>query len=85
MKNRNNQFLILTVGLLALAVSSCKKEWLNPAPENELVTEDTTFDNPNNAIAFVNACYTQLLTWDQSSFSWIGVTSNPRRNRGFSR
>jgi hypothetical protein len=75
MKNRNNQFLILTVGLLALAISSCKKEWLNPAPENELVTEDTTFDNPNNAIAFVNACYTQLLTWDQSSFSWIGVTS----------
>lgn len=63
---------ILFVGI---AISSCSKDWLNPAPENQLSGDDSTFTNPQNAQRFVNAPYTNLLTWDQSSFAWIGVTS----------
>lgn len=75
MKSRYYLLLLPFTALFAMVVSSCSKSWLNPAPENEVVPEDTTFTNPDNAVSFVNACYTQLLTWDQSSFSWIGVTS----------
>ena len=75
MKNRNNKLLLLFMGAFAAMLTACNKEWLNPAPENELITEDTTFNDPANAERFVNACYTQLLTWDQTSFAWIGVTS----------
>ncbi len=56
-------------------LSSCSKSWLEPAQPNQIVTEDSTFLNPDNAEKFVNACYTNLLQWQQSTFSWIGVSS----------
>lgn len=66
---------MMLAGGILLTINACKKGFLNPAPENELTTTDTTFNNAENAERFVNAAYTQLLTWDQTSFSWIGVTS----------
>lgn len=65
----------LGIAALIIFLSACDKEWLNPAPENQLVTEDTTFLLPANATKFVNACYTNLLTWEESAFSWTGVAS----------
>jgi len=66
--------IVYCAGALLL-LNACSKSWLNPAVPGELVTTDSTFLDPANAEKFVNACYTQLLTWEQSSFSWIGVTS----------
>jgi starch-binding outer membrane protein, SusD/RagB family len=67
-------FIAVTVVIL-LSVSSCKKGWLDPAPENTLVTKDSTFFDPSNAAKFVNACYSQLTDWQVSVFSWTGVSS----------
>ena len=61
--------------VFVIVLSSCNKEWLNPAPENLASNDDSTFTDPQNAQRFVNAAYANLLTWDQSSFAWIGVTS----------
>ena len=59
-----------------VAVStSCKKDWLKPAPENTLISSDSTFFKPANAEKFVNACYNWTITWGESVFSWIGVSS----------
>lgn len=67
---------ILVAGAFILLVgSSCQKDWLSPAPENQLVSDDTTFNDPNNATRFVNACYTNLLTWEETSFAFVGITS----------
>lgn len=70
---------IILLSILAIAffavLPSCKKSWLSPAAEGVLSSDDTAFSNPSNAAKFVNAAYTQLLSWDVSSFAWIGVTS----------
>ncbi len=73
MKRYFNIFIFMAAS--AVLLSSCDKEWLNPAPENELVLSDSTFMDPDNATKFVNAAYANLLTWEQSAFSWIGVAS----------
>lgn len=66
----------LTVVLfIATLLFSCKKDWLSPAQENQLIAEDSTFLDPDNAIKFVNAAYNQLLTWETHSFAFLGVTS----------
>jgi hypothetical protein len=75
MKKFIHHISILTVLILGIVVSSCSKDWLNPAPENQVSGDDSTFTNPQNAQRFANSAYTNLLTWDQSSFAWIGVTS----------
>jgi hypothetical protein len=56
-------------------LSSCSDTWLDPANPNQIITEDTTFTIPANAEKFVNACYTNLLQWQETTFSWIGVSS----------
>jgi len=66
---------ILTAVSLGVVVTSCSKDWLNAAPENQASGDDSTFGDPLNAQRFVNSAYTNLLTWDQSSFAWIGATS----------
>ena len=70
-------FSINIAAILAVMItaSSCNKEWLNPDPENIASGEDSTYNDPANAGRFVNAAYTNLLTWEQSSFAWIGTTS----------
>nr|NQU93107.1 RagB/SusD family nutrient uptake outer membrane protein [Bacteroidota bacterium] len=71
------KYNILIIILIATAFifNACEKDWLNPAPENQLVVTDSTFVLPENATKFVNACYTNLLTWEESAFSWMGVAS----------
>ncbi|HEX3010153.1 MAG TPA: RagB/SusD family nutrient uptake outer membrane protein [Bacteroidales bacterium] len=58
-----------------VAFSACSESWLNPDPENQLVTQDSTFLIPANAEKFVNACYNQLTLWQTSSFSFVGYSS----------
>lgn len=70
-------FFILFLAFVAMTAvnTGCKKDWLNPAPENTLVQTDSTFLDADNAEKFVNSCYSWMNTWGQSSFSWIGVSS----------
>lgn len=75
MKNNIIIICFVAVVLAAITMSSCKKSWLSPAPENQLITQDSTFINPANAQRFVNACYIELLQWEETSFSWVGVSS----------
>ena len=63
------------MGFTSLVMVSCKREWLSPAPENTLITKDSTFLKPENASRFVNACYAQLTEWQVSVFSWTGMSS----------
>jgi len=63
------------VALLVITLSSCSSNWLSPAAENQLITQDSTFLIPANAEKFVNACYNQLTQWQTSSFSFVGYTS----------
>jgi starch-binding outer membrane protein, SusD/RagB family len=67
-------FATMTIAL-AIIIASCKKDWLNPAPENTLIAKDSTFLKGENAARFVNACYAQLIDWQVSVFSWTGVSS----------
>jgi starch-binding outer membrane protein, SusD/RagB family len=67
-------FIFMTSLIMSLGVS-CKKDWLNPASENILIPEDTTFNRPENATKFVNSVYAQLTDWQVSVFSWLGVSS----------
>lgn len=65
----------IIVAAVALTISSCNKDWLSPAPENTLITKDSTFLKAENATRFVNACYSQLTAWQVSVFSWTGMSS----------
>jgi starch-binding outer membrane protein, SusD/RagB family len=68
-------FIYLNAACITLFLSSCQKSWLDPAPEDQVITQDSTFIDPQNAEKFVNACYNQLLQWQESTFSWIGMSS----------
>ncbi|GGH56630.1 hypothetical protein HNQ91_000045 [Filimonas zeae] len=69
-------YIIAVAAVSALFIlPACNKNWLSPDVQGQVSTSDTTFNNPANATKFVNACYTQLLNWDVSSFGWIGLTS----------
>jgi hypothetical protein len=74
MKTIKNIIVALPICLIFF-LSSCSESWLSPAPVNQLITQDSTFLIPENAEKFVNACYNQLLQWEESTFSWIGVSS----------
>jgi starch-binding outer membrane protein, SusD/RagB family len=70
------QKTIYFIGIsLFLGLTACNNSWLNPAQEDQLITEDSTFLIPANAEKFVNACYNQLTLWQTSSFSFIGYSS----------
>lgn len=68
-------FFIIAASGLVWTQSACNKDWLNPAPENLQTGDDSVYSDNSNATKFVNACYANLLTWDQTSFAFIGVTS----------
>jgi hypothetical protein len=67
--------LLLVSGCLLISLSSCNDNWLDPAPENQVITQDSTFIDASNAEEFVNACYNQMLQWNTTTFSWIGMSS----------
>ena len=68
-------YLYIAVGLMVMTLSACDSNWLSPAAENQMITQDSTFLVPANAEKFVNACYNQLLQWQTSSFSFVGYSS----------
>jgi starch-binding outer membrane protein, SusD/RagB family len=74
MKTQYKLILVLA-GYLVLCLSSCSDSWLDPAPENQIVEQDSTFIDPANAVEFVNSCYNSLLQWNETTFSWIGMSS----------
>ncbi len=67
-------FATFTLAIFAIT-PGCKKDWLNPAPENTLISSDSTFFQPANAEKFVNSCYSWGIEWGQHVFSWIGMSS----------
>lgn len=68
--------IIPTVILLFTSlVISCSKEYLNPPGQGVPEQNDSTYVDPAGAVKFVNACYTNLLQWNESAFSWLGVAS----------
>ncbi len=65
--------ILLSVFLLALAVTSCEED-LDVDPR-DTKSEDDVLNDPNNATQLVNGVYSKLLDYNINSFSWIGVTS----------
>lgn len=74
MKTRYILLIILVVSPL-IYLTSCTESWLNPPAENQALVEDSTYLNAENAEKFVNACYNQMLQWNTTTFSWIGMSS----------
>ncbi len=68
-------FIVIALLALTAASTGCKKDWLNPAPENTLIQTDSTFLDKDNAEKFVNSCYSWTIQWGQHVFSWIGMSS----------
>ena len=71
---RKHYIILLLLGLSFLLLSSCKKDFLNVPPEGQ-VTPNGYYSNPERATQLVNAVYNNLLQWDESTFSWIGISS----------
>ncbi len=65
--------LLLTVGVVLLAATSCQKEFLDRKPLGQL-TYDTFFENEDQAVYATNAIYNQFRQWDCISLPWIGLT-----------
>jgi len=66
--------IIFVLSLSLVFLSSCKKNFLNVPPEGQ-VTPNGYYSTPQRATQLVNAIYNNLLQWDESSFSWIGISS----------
>lgn len=66
--------IILLVSLSLVFLGSCKKNFLTVPPEGQ-VTPNGYYSSPERATELVNAIYNNLLQWDESSFSWLGITS----------
>jgi len=61
----------ITLSLLIITALSCTEDFLD-IEANQVTAEDITSDE---AVELVNGVYNIFLTWQVSSFSWIGVTS----------
>ncbi|MBE0650988.1 MAG: RagB/SusD family nutrient uptake outer membrane protein [Bacteroidales bacterium] len=66
--------IILLMGLSLVFLDSCKKNFLTVPPEGQ-VTPSGYYSSPARATELVNAIYNNLLQWDESTFSWLGITS----------
>lgn len=73
--NIRNIRYIAYCAAVAVLFSACKKDWLSPAQQGVVIKEDSTFKLPANAEGFVNAAYNQMLSWEATSFAFVGVTS----------
>ncbi|PIY33748.1 MAG: RagB/SusD family nutrient uptake outer membrane protein, partial [Bacteroidetes bacterium CG_4_10_14_3_um_filter_42_6] len=65
--------LLVTVISMVL-VTACTKEFLDVKPEGQ-ITPEGYYSTPARAQELVNSIYNNMLTWDEHSFSWIGITS----------
>jgi hypothetical protein len=71
MKNLNN---IIIASIMLLTFMSCNdNEFLDVKPSKE--TPEQALSSPTAATELVNAIYNKFLDWNESSFSWIGVSS----------
>lgn len=71
MKNFNN---IIITSLVFLTLVSCDdNEFLDVQPSKE--TPEQALSSPTAATELVNAIYNKFLDFNESSFSWIGVSS----------
>ena len=71
MKTIKNSVII---SLMLLAFLSCNdNDFLDVSPSRE--TPEQALSSPTAATKMVNAVYNKLLDWNESSFSWIGVSS----------
>ena len=66
--------IILLVALSVIFLGSCQKNFLTVPPEGQ-VTPNGFYSTPARATELVNAIYNNLLQWDESTFSWLGVSS----------
>ncbi|GET29871.1 RagB/SusD family nutrient uptake outer membrane protein [Prolixibacter sp. SD074] len=55
-----------------LTFSGCSGNYLDVPPEGNMTPADYYSDHPTEV---VNAVYNKLLDWNESSFSWLGVSS----------
>jgi hypothetical protein len=69
---RNIKIILVVLGLLMMG--SCKKDFLDVPPEGQ-ITPTGYYSTPERATQLVNAIYNNMLQWDQSTFSWIGISS----------
>lgn len=65
---------ILFVSLSLVLLDSCQKNFLTVPPEGQ-VTPNGYYSSPARATELVNAVYNNLLQWDESTFSWLGISS----------
>ncbi|WP_026837314.1 RagB/SusD family nutrient uptake outer membrane protein [Gillisia sp. JM1] len=69
-----NTFNIIITGLMFLTFTGCDdNEFLDVQPSKE--TTEQALSSPTAATELVNAIYNKFLEFNQSSFSWIGVSS----------
>ncbi len=69
-----NSFNIIITGIIILTLTGCDdNEFLDVQPSRE--TPEQALSSPTAATELVNAIYNKFLDFNQSSFSWIGVSS----------
>lgn len=78
MKSRINSIIVL----LVLALSGCKKEYLDRFPQDQF-TDDTYWSSENNVRTFALGFYTGYFTGYGSSFSWGPYFSGQSLNDDF--
>jgi len=68
------QLNILIASLMLLAFISCNDNaFLDISPSVE--TPEQALSSPTAATELVNAVYNKFLDWNESSFSWNGISS----------
>ena len=74
MKTRKMKLLYMGAAMSAalLTFSGCSSNYLDVPPEGNMTPADYYSNHPTEV---VNATYDKLLDWNESSFSWLGVSS----------
>lgn len=69
------QFLskIILSGALVFAAASCNEDFLQKEPLN-ILTDESFFQTPEQAIEATNAVYNMLRRWEVHVFSYVGMT-----------
>lgn len=70
--NMKNKFFLSSL-LLLLAVTACKKDFLERQPPSEL-TFDKFFKTADHAVQATNAVYHQFRSWECASLAYVGCT-----------
>ncbi len=76
-KNRNNFikiFSVASVVMLIISAESCKKSFLNPAPQGQLPATQL-YTNAAGATQGINAIYANLRAWAQTAFPALAIES----------